>query len=232
MWNLFPALANFATAFSGGGGDTTSILMRACIFYVALSPPTYARLQREIDTACDNQGIQQTAIPYQLTKDLPFLQAVIKESARLWPSIVWQLPRDSPQGGIMVNGRYFIPEGYSISLSPMAQNRDPEIYGSDAKEFRPDRWLEEPATAHRMDRLSATFGGNGPRSCLGKNLALVCSLLHYLPCGPVSLTVGRSKFNSCLPVLFGISNSTWSVRISRGRSLLLGLPLRMSFMFD
>jgi hypothetical protein len=29
-----------------------------------------------------------------------------------------------------------------------------------------------------MDTLSATFGGNGPRACLRKNLALVCILLR------------------------------------------------------
>ncbi|KAL3474767.1 cytochrome P450 [Aspergillus californicus] len=138
-----------------------------------LAPPVYVRLQKEIDVAYAGFGNNDSRIMYNVTQNLSFLQAVIKESARLWPSIVWQLPRDSPQGGITVDGKFFIPEGYQISISPMAHNRDPEVYGSDAKEFRPERWLEDQANARRMESLSATFGGNGPRACLGKNLALM-----------------------------------------------------------
>jgi cytochrome P450 len=102
--------------------------MRACVLYIATSPIVYTRIRKEIDDACNTQRIQDGRIPYQVTKALDFLQAVIKESARLWPSIVWQLPWESPLGGLTVDEKYFIPEGYSISISPMAQNRDPAIY--------------------------------------------------------------------------------------------------------
>ncbi|KAL4936872.1 hypothetical protein BDV06DRAFT_216326 [Aspergillus oleicola] len=160
---------------SGGGGDTTSILMRACLFYIATSPWVYAALQKEIDNASftHNDQDQTARIMYKETQNLSLLQAVIKESARLWPSIVWQLPRESPTGGITIDGKYFVPQGYQISISPMAQNRDPAIYGPDANDFKPERWLEDHERARRMENLSTTFGGNGPRACLGKNLALM-----------------------------------------------------------
>ncbi|KAI1611223.1 cytochrome P450 [Exophiala viscosa] len=148
----------------GGGGDTTSILMRACLFYVATSPKVYATLRKEIDDFCGDREPDRQ-IMYKETQTLPYLQAVIKESARLWPSI--------SVGGLTIDGKFYVPEGYSVSISPMAQNRDPCIYGDDAKEFRPERWLQNEIQTRRMELLSMTFGGNGPRACLGTNLALM-----------------------------------------------------------
>ena len=147
--------------------------MRACLFFIATSPNVYVTLQKEIDSFCGDQEPGRR-IFYKETQSLPYLQATIKEAARLWPSIVWNLPRDSPAGGLTIDGKYYVPEGYTLSVSPMAQNRDPYIYGPDAKEFKPERWLQDEAQTRRMELLSMTFGGNGPRSCLGKNLALVC----------------------------------------------------------
>ncbi|KAI1623920.1 cytochrome P450 [Exophiala viscosa] len=133
----------------GGGGDTTSILMRACLFYVATSPKVYATLRKEIDDFCGDREPDRQ-IMYKETQTLPYLQAVIKESARLWPSIVWQLPRDSPL--------------VALRLTANSMFR---------KATAPERWLQNEIQTRRMELLSMTFGGNGPRACLGKNLALM-----------------------------------------------------------
>ncbi|KAK6073810.1 hypothetical protein SCUP515_06732 [Seiridium cupressi] len=164
----------FTEMFSiiGGGGDTTSILMRACFYYLGKHPAVYATLQKELDDSLSGYRLSDH-ISYKETQKLPFLQAFVKESARLWPSIVWQLPRESPADGLTILNRYFIPAGYSISISPMAQNRDVAIYGEDAEVFKPERWLESDEVSRKLDGLSMTFGGNGPRACMGKNLALM-----------------------------------------------------------
>lgn len=50
------------------------------------------------------------------------------------------LPRVAPKGGIEIGGRHF-PEGTTLSINPWVLHRNKEIWGADANEFRPERWL-------------------------------------------------------------------------------------------
>ncbi|KAH7067216.1 cytochrome P450 [Paraphoma chrysanthemicola] len=154
----------------GAGADTTSIGMRSCLFYVASNPDCYRRLQQEVDMFYKDNNLDGP-LPYLLSQKMPYLQAVIKEATRILPSIVYQLVRHTPPA-FVVRG-IPIPEGTVVGISPIAQNRDKDIWGEDANEFRPDRWLEDEAKAKRFDTSSMTFGGNGPRMCIGRNIALV-----------------------------------------------------------
>ncbi|KXH40984.1 hypothetical protein CNYM01_05460 [Colletotrichum nymphaeae SA-01] len=154
----------------GAGADTTSIGMRTCLFYLATNPEVLAKLREEIDNFYNINNLK-TPISYLETQKLPYLQAVIKEAIRLLPSIVFQLPRHTPPD-FKVRG-IKIPVNTTIGISPIAQNRDQEIWGSDANEFRPGRWLENEDKTRYFDRSTMTFGGSGPRMCIGRNIALV-----------------------------------------------------------
>ncbi|KAF9894565.1 hypothetical protein FE257_006450 [Aspergillus nanangensis] len=154
----------------GAGADTTSIGMRTCLYYLSLNPTVYSRLQKEIDEYYDTHDLK-VPITYQQTQELEYLKAVVLEALRLFPSITYQLPRYSPAAGIHV-AKYYIPEGYEVGVSCIAQNRDKAVYGEDANEFRPERWLESKEKNAQLQANNMTFGGNGPRTCIGKNIAL------------------------------------------------------------
>lgn len=153
--------------------------MRTCLYYLCRNRDVYKALQAEIDDFYDRNALQQP-ISYTETLALPYLQAVIKEATRLLPSIVYQLLRYVPAGGITVDGKY-VPEGSVVGMSPISQNRDKAIWGADADSFRPERWTEDQARARYLDTMTMTFGGNGPRSCIGKNIALVRLRSYNLP---------------------------------------------------
>jgi hypothetical protein len=142
--------------------------------YLCNNPRVYAQLQAEIDNFYKTNGLREP-ISYTEALTLPYLQAVIKEATRLLPSIVYQLLRFVPPGGITVDGKY-IPEGSVVGISPISQNRDKAIWGGDADVFRPERWIEDEAKGRYLEGMSMTFGGNGPRACVGKNIALVSHL--------------------------------------------------------
>ena len=156
---------------SGAGADTTSIGMRSCLHYLGTHPEVYKRLQEEIDEFYEQNNLCEP-VSYTQTQQMPYLKAVVMESLRLFPSIVYQLLRYSPDGGITIDNRY-IPAGYHIGISPMAQNRDKDVFGEDANEFRPERWLESAARSSFLESNNMTFGGNGSRTCVGRNIALV-----------------------------------------------------------
>ena len=70
-----------------------------------------------------------------------------------------------------------IAAGQLISIPILAIHQCKSIWGEDAHEFRPERWLDEsgiPIKAKEFQgyRHLLTFG-DGPRTCLGKNFALL-----------------------------------------------------------
>lgn len=149
--------------------------MRACLYYVCSNPLIYRKLQAELDEYFldrEAKGIPASqGSPYNEIRQLPYLHAVISEATRLHPSIMWQLLRKAPQD-LTVDG-FTIPPGTNVGISPRAQNRDPDIWGEDANEFRPERWIEDEEKGKYFENTTMTFGGNGPRMCIGRNIALV-----------------------------------------------------------
>jgi len=68
-----------------------------------------------------------------------------------------------------------IPRGTLVSVPITCMNRSNAFWGPDAKEFNPERWLENgiPNSAKEISghRHLLTFS-DGPRICLGKGFAL------------------------------------------------------------
>ncbi|KAH8764092.1 cytochrome P450 [Hyaloscypha sp. PMI_1271] len=86
--------------------------------------------------------------------------AVIKEGMRIFPPVTGFLSKTVPNGGDTINGT-FIPVGTTIGWSPFGLMRSKKIWGSDAKLFRPERWLEGSAEDRQKKDIE----------CLGKNIA-------------------------------------------------------------
>ena len=158
------------------GSDTTATALRAAVLFVATSPVTIARLRSEMSAA----GISpdrdtSTIIGNAKARSIPYLLAVIKEALRLHPPVVGALEKMAgPEGDVLPDGRR-IPPGTRIQVSTWAILRDPEVYGSDADCFRPERWLEvdgESERRKRMDRSAELVFSAGRFICMGRDIAL------------------------------------------------------------
>lgn len=106
-------------------------------------------------------------------RTLPYLQAVIKEGLRIHPSVVGLQPKEVPAGGDIWNG-VELPAGTDIGICYWDMMRRHDIWGDDADEFRPERWLE--ATADRLHDMESTVElvfSSGRWQCLGRNVALM-----------------------------------------------------------
>lgn len=107
-------------------------------------------------------------ISFDNAVSLPFTQASIKEAQRLHPVIGMSLPRTVPEGGMTLDGLY-LPRGTIVGCNPVSLHRNPDIFGSDAESFSPDRWLNGD-DVRAMERYNLIWGG-GARTCPGRNLA-------------------------------------------------------------
>ncbi|KAF5025071.1 hypothetical protein F66182_2840 [Fusarium sp. NRRL 66182] len=101
---------------------------------------------------------------------LEYLEAVVKEGLRVFPSIPMSLPRCVPEDGAYVDG-YWLPGGTVVSCQPYSMHRMDEDVFPSPDEFRPERWLEEKGSAER-NRLFFAFS-NGGRACIGRHLAIL-----------------------------------------------------------
>ena len=122
-------------------------------------------LQTELDEA-HARGELSLPVRFAEASKLPLLCATIKEAMRLHPSVGLTMPRIAPVGGLEIAGVH-IPAGCRIGMNAAVVGYNEEIYGTDASDFRPRRWLEGDAAV--MERCMLAFGA-GTRTCIGKNV--------------------------------------------------------------
>lgn len=81
----------------------------------------------------------------------------MKEAMRLHPSVGFGLERYIPAGGATICG-YYLPAGRVISMNAWSVHQNKEIFGDDAQEFRPERWVDADEEAlKRMGRAFLTI---------------------------------------------------------------------------
>ncbi|KAJ5570864.1 hypothetical protein N7535_004524 [Penicillium sp. DV-2018c] len=158
------------------GGDTSSATMRAAVYYLAKSPNATAKLAAELKSA----GIVAPA-PWKKIRDLPYLDAVIRESVRVSPGIAMVFERVVPEGGFTLPDGRYLPAGTKVGINPFVTNRDYGVFGDGADDFNPDRWLQgkdessehfEARERRMKDTVDFSFGGGG-RVCMGRYLAVL-----------------------------------------------------------
>lgn len=161
------------------GSDTTATAIRATMLYIVSNPPIYLKLQREIDTAVASGIASGTIVPDAAARELPYFQAVLREGLRIHPPITDIAPKQVPKGGdtVIVEGKsIFLPGGTNIGISVFGLNSRKDIFGEDADQFRPERWLvgddeSEIERLNTMKRATDLVFGHGKYQCLGKNIA-------------------------------------------------------------
>lgn len=155
------------------GSDTTAIALRAILYYLLKNPACYAKLRKELDHAENTHSFSES-VTYAQARALPYFQAVVSEALRMCPSVALSMPRYPPKGGATICGEYF-PETVQVGCNAHVIHFTKDIFGDDAEEFNPERWLVSDVRNKEMEKYLLTFGA-GSRTCVGKNISLmVCS---------------------------------------------------------
>lgn len=151
--------------FMSAGTDTTATALTGWSYFVCTHPQVYQRLKMEIRDALKSEE----DISWQNVRHLKYLEATINEALRLFPPSGASQQRMVPAGGAVIDG-YYIPAGKTVAVSPWSSTRS-RLNFQEPDAFRPERWLDEDEK-HANDRLAASVPfGNGPRVCVGRNLA-------------------------------------------------------------
>jgi len=156
------------------GADTTGTAFQALMRNILSRRDVYDKMMAEIAAAEKAGKIPSVKSgelpPYEdVMESCPYYVACVRETMRLSPSAPNIFPRLAPKGGLELFGK-FVPEGCEVTCNPWIVHRDKSVFGDDAEEFRPERWIEDPEKAKLMNKYSMTFG-YGARICLGREIA-------------------------------------------------------------
>ncbi|MEI7030253.1 cytochrome P450 [Streptomyces pratensis] len=149
-----------------GGHETTSSTLVWAWYLLSRAPRVRETLAEELDRVLGDRepGFEDYA-------RLPYAQAVVKETLRLYPTI-WLITGVAKEGARI--GGLPIAEGTRVWSSQWATHRDARWF-PEPEEFRPERW-----DAERGEEIAEyawfPFGG-GPRVCLGTRFAMVEAVL-------------------------------------------------------
>ncbi|KAL7592538.1 hypothetical protein Lser_V15G31720 [Lactuca serriola] len=159
------------------GTDTTSSTLEWAMTELIRNPEKMNSARLEITKLMQNkkENIQEKDI-----SQLPYLQALIKETLRLHPPAPFLVPHQAINN-VEVQG-YIVPKNAQIFCNVWAMGRDPNIW-SDPETFMPERFLEVNIDYKGQDYEFIPFGA-GRRICPGLNIAhrmlhiLLGSLIH------------------------------------------------------
>ncbi|KAI3926465.1 hypothetical protein MKW92_052592 [Papaver armeniacum] len=173
-------------ALTLAASDTTSVSMTWALSLLLTNPSVLQKAQEELDTIVGRgRNIQEHDI-----NDLVYLQAIIKETLRLYPAGPLSVPHEAIEDCNI--GGYKVKAGTRLLVNLWKLHRDPRVW-SNPLEFKPERFLSQldggtGGEAADLDFKGQDFEytpfGSGRRMCPGINLAVqtlhmsLASLLH------------------------------------------------------
>lgn len=168
-------LRDMAVNFLVAGRDTTAQALSWFFYNVALHPEVETKIVTEIQEklpAMMGEISQSTRTSMQEVGELVYLEAALRETLRLYPSVPCE--QKTTAYDVVLSDGTFVAKDTVLGIPFYAMGRVPYVWGEDAAEFKPERWIDSETCRVKAEPASKFVAFNaGPRTCLGKNLALL-----------------------------------------------------------
>ncbi|KAJ9680892.1 hypothetical protein PVL29_020023 [Vitis rotundifolia] len=176
--------------FTIAGKDSTANTLSWFFYVLTKHPLVQEKVVQEIREVMDcgdddkAHGIEDfvAKITDGVLEKMQYLHAALTETLRLYPAV--------PIDGRCADADDILPDGHKLKQGDgvyyisYAMGRMSYIWGEDAKEFRPERWLNNGVFQPESPFKFVAFHA-GPRICLGKDFAYrqmkiaAMTLLHF-----------------------------------------------------
>ncbi|MCD7467627.1 hypothetical protein HAX54_005170 [Datura stramonium] len=157
------------------GKDTTATTLSWFIYLLCKYPHVQEKVAQEIKEATtekeDGTDIMDFAasVSEEALEKMQYLHAALTETLRLYPAV--------PVDGKICFSDDTLPDGFSVNkgdlvaYQPYAMGRMKFIWGDDAEEYKPERWLDGDGFFRPENPFKFTAFQAGLRICLGKEFA-------------------------------------------------------------
>lgn len=167
-------LRDIVLNFVIAGKDTTAITLSWFFYLLCKHPDIQEKIAKEIMQATQVRSdfsIEELAakVDEQTLDQMHYLHAALSETLRLYPAVPVD-PKVCFSDDTLPDG-FSVKKGDMIAYVPYAMGRMKDIWGNDAEEFRPERWLNENGHFQPKSSFIFTSFQGGPRICLGKEFA-------------------------------------------------------------
>ncbi|KAJ7951017.1 putative Cytochrome P450 [Quillaja saponaria] len=156
------------------GKDTSANTLSWFFYMLCRNPLVQEKVAQEVKDVTGSQEIEANIdefvakITEAALEKMHYLHAALTETLRLYPAV----PRDgrvAETDDILPDG-YRVKNGDAVCYMSYSMGRMTYIWGDDAEEFRPERWLDNGIFQPESPFKFIAFHG-GPRTCLGKDFA-------------------------------------------------------------
>ncbi|KAJ7641534.1 cytochrome P450 [Roridomyces roridus] len=164
------------------GHETSAATVTWTLFSLATNPEVQAKLRSEL------QAVDSEKLTMSTLLELPYLDAVLRESLRLNAPVGFTQRTATKTDYIPLQTSYVdlkgtlqntvrVGKGDKVKIPIRAVNRSKDLWGFDAEEFKPERWLDN-SIPQAVKAIPAVWGNTmsflaGPHACIGYRVALV-----------------------------------------------------------
>uniref|UniRef100_A0A1B6F266 Cytochrome P450 n=1 Tax=Cuerna arida TaxID=1464854 RepID=A0A1B6F266_9HEMI len=145
------------------GHDTTSASISWSLLLLGHDQTVQERAYNEL---CSIFGNSDRPVTKQDLTKMIYLEAVIKESLRLYPPVSYM---SRTLDSDLKLEKHIIPAGSNVLVIPYFLHRQSQLY-PDPEKFDPDRFLKLDTNRHPF--MYIPFSG-GPRNCIGQRFAMM-----------------------------------------------------------
>ncbi|SAM06979.1 hypothetical protein [Absidia glauca] len=141
-------IAGMMIAVLFGGQHTSATTSAWTILELAARPDLVKELRQE---QIEKLGSLKTDLTFENIKDMPLLDAVIRETLRLHPPIYQMMRRVVANKVVCEKNGFEIPKGNHLCAAPGVTQVDPTYFNEPLK-YNPYRWIEKTDPVHQLEQ--------------------------------------------------------------------------------
>ncbi|KAA1103818.1 Protein kinase alk2 [Puccinia graminis f. sp. tritici] len=163
-------LKDAALSFLLAGRDATAQSLSWCFFHLLMNKEVISKIREEAAQLLGTYPSHQGRVTHDNYKQFTYTYAAVLETIRLHPPVPKNLK--FAKADDLIPGGPTVEAGDCVTWSDWQMARDPEIWGADCGQYKPDRWIDEAGKIQNFGNFKFHAFNAGPRLCLGMNMAI------------------------------------------------------------